>query len=124
MSDFKESKDNPLHREYGVLRNTKYIIQKMAQYQPSVLFLMVLAFVCQSVFSYFWGIFGKYVIDIIETEEGAAAEARLIKVIVIAGSIAALITLGNTIANSKWWYRVIFVRMNMITERIAKVLAL
>ncbi|MCR5322771.1 MAG: ABC transporter ATP-binding protein/permease [Lachnospiraceae bacterium] len=124
MSEYKESKDNPLHREFGVFGNTKYILKKMAQYQPSLLFLMVLGLVCQSVFSYFWGIFGKYVIDIIETDEGAAAEGRLVKVIVIAGGIAALLTLGNTIANSKWWYRVIFVRMNMITERIAKVLDL
>ncbi len=124
MSDFKESKDNPLHREYGVLRNTKYIIQKMAQYQPSVLFLMVLGFFCRSVFSYFWGIFGKYVIDIIETEEGAAAEARLIKIIVIAGIIAAVLTFANTFANTKVWYRFINVRMHMITERIAKVLSL
>ncbi len=124
MSDYKESKDNPLHREFGVWSNTKYILKKMAQYQPSVLFLMVLAFVCQSVFSYFWGIFGKYVIDIIETDEGPTAEARLIKLLLIAGGIAALLTFGNTLANAKTWYRFIFVRMNMITERIAKVLDL
>ena len=124
MSEYKESKDNPLHREFGVLSNTGYILKKMAQYQPPLLFLMVLGLVCQSVFSYFWGIFGKYVIDIIETAEGADAEGRLVKVIVIAGAIAAFLTLGNTVANSKWWYRVIFVRMNMITERIAKVLDL
>nr|MCR4617539.1 hypothetical protein [Lachnospiraceae bacterium]MCR5428304.1 hypothetical protein [Lachnospiraceae bacterium] len=64
MGDYKESKDNPLHKEYGIWSNTRYIIRKMAQYQPSVIFLMILGFVSGSTFSYFWGIFGKYVIDI------------------------------------------------------------
>ena len=26
MSDYKESKDNPLHKEYGIWNNTRYII--------------------------------------------------------------------------------------------------
>ena len=124
MSDFKESKDNPLHREYGVLSNMIYIIKKMARYQPSVLFLMALGFFCKSVFSYFWGIFGKYVIDIIGAENDPDAETKLIRLVVIAGLIAAVLTFANTFSNTKTWYRFINVRMHMITERIAKVLDL
>lgn len=124
MSDYKESKDNPLHREYGIRSNTRYIIRKMAEYQPSVLFLMALGLVCRSVFSYFWGIFGKYVIDIIQSGEGASGEGALIRLILIAGGIAALLTLGASVSGSKSWYRFIHVRMNMINERIAKVLDL
>ena len=124
MSDYKESKDNPLHRQFGVLSNTKYILKKMAEYQPSVIFLTILGVVCRSVLSYFWGIFGKYVIDIIENMEGEAAEASLIKVIIIAGTVAALLNIGATLAGSKTWYRYIDVRMHMITERIAKVMDL
>ena len=71
MSDYKESKDNPLHREYGIWRNTCYILRKMAEYQPSVLFLALIGLVGASVLTYFWGIFGKYVIDIIQSAEGA-----------------------------------------------------
>ncbi len=124
MSDYKESKDNPLHREYGIRSNTRYIIRKMAEYQPSVLFLMALGLVCRSVFSYFWGIFGKYVIDIIQSGEGASGEGALIRLILAAGGIAALLTLGASVSGSKSWYRFIHVRMNMINERIAKVLDL
>ncbi|MCR5279935.1 MAG: ABC transporter ATP-binding protein/permease [Lachnospiraceae bacterium] len=124
MSEYKDSKDNPLHKQFGVFSNTKYIIRKMAQYQPSVIFLMALGVVCWSVISYFWGIFGKYVIDIIESSEGEAAEARLIRLIVIAGGIALLLNIGGTISGSKTWYRLINVRMHMITERIAKVMEL
>ncbi|MER1994712.1 MAG: hypothetical protein ABS897_11795, partial [Eubacteriales bacterium] len=124
MSDYKESKDNPLHREYGIRSNTRYIIRKMAEYQPSVLFLMTLGLVCRSVLSYFWGIFGKYVIDIIQSGEGASGEGALVRLILIAGGIAALLTLCATVSGSKTWYRFIYVRMNMINERIAKVLDL
>lgn len=124
MSDYKESKDNPLHREYGMWSNTCYIIRKMAEYQPSVLFLMVLGFVAGSVFSYFWGIFGKYVIDIIQSDNGLSAESELVKLILIAGGIAAILRFCTAISGSKTWYRYINVRMHMITERIAKVLSL
>ena len=124
MSDYKESKDNPLHREYGIWSNTRYIIRKMAEYQPSVLFLMTLGLVGRSVFSYFWGIFGKYVIDIIQGSEGASGENALVRLILVAGSIAAFLTLCTAVSGSKTWYRFIYVRMNMINERIAKVLDL
>ena len=124
MGDYKESKDNPLHKEYGIWSNTLYIIRKMAEHQPSVLFLIVLNFVCGSVNTYFWGIFGKYVIDIIQQDSGAAGERELIKVIAIAGGIAAVMAFGLTYSNNKRWYRVIYVRMQMITERISKVLSL
>ncbi len=124
MSDYKESKDNPLHKEYGILSNTRYIIRKMAQYQPSVLFLMFIGLVAGSVFSYFWGIFGKYVIDIIQTQDGESGERELIKLILIAGGIAAFLTICTVTSGSKTWYRWIYIRMNMINERIAKVLDL
>ena len=124
MSDYKESKDNPLHKEYGIWNNTRYIIRKMAEYQPSVLFLMLLGLAGNSVLSYFWGIFGKYVIDIIQSSEAGAGESALIRLILIAGGIAAFLTLCTSVSASKTWYRFIYVRMNLISERIAKVLDL
>ena len=124
MSEYKESKDNPLHKEYSMLSNTCYIIRKMAEYQPSVLFLMVLGFVVKSVFPYFMGIFGKYVIDIIQTDNGASGESELIKIILIAAGAAAVLRFCSALSDSKTWYRYINVRMNLITERIAKVLSL
>ena len=124
MADYKESKDNPLHKEYGIWRNTCYIIRKMAEYRPSVLFLMLIGLVGSSILSYFWGIFGKYVIDIIQNSAADSGERELVRLILIAGSIAAFFTLCRTVSGSKAWYRYIYVRMNMINERIAKVLDL
>lgn len=124
MSDYKDSKDNPLHKEYGIWSNTLYIIKKMAQYQPSVLFLMLLGLTAGSILSYFWGIFAKYVIDIIQTYEGGDGERALVKLIIIAGSLAAFLSFCSCLSGTKTWYRLIHVRGNMINERIAKVLDL
>lgn len=124
MSEFKESKDNPLHKEYSMWSNTCYIIRKMAEYQPSVLFLMIIGFASGSVLPYFTGILGKYVIDIIESGNAASGESELIKLMAVFGIIALLLNICKTTSDSKTWYRFIYVRMNMITERIAKVLSL
>ncbi len=124
-SEYEESKDNPLHREFGIWSNTCFILKKMAKYKPDVIVLIVVGVICSSVLSYFWGIFGKYVIDIIQM--GASEEEgvrRLLQVILIAGSIAFVLNIGNALSNNIVWYKLIYVRMNMITERIAKVLSL
>ncbi len=123
MSDYKESKDNPLHKEFGIWSNTGFIIRKMAQYYPSVIVLMLIGVICNSILSYFWGIFGKYVIDVIQLdlprEEGLKSLAIIIG---IAGAIAAILTAGASVSYTKLWYRYIAVRMQMITERVKKVL--
>ena len=124
-SEFKESKDNPLHKEYGIWSNTVFILKKMWQYKKGVIFLVILGMVCSSVLSYFWGIFGKYVIDIIQMglskEEGIR---QLTKLILVAGSINLALNIGRTLADNRVWYNLISIRMSMITERIAKVVTL
>ncbi|WP_026510199.1 ABC transporter ATP-binding protein, partial [Butyrivibrio sp. LC3010] len=123
--EYKESKDNPLHREYGIWSNTVYILKKMWQYKPGVLFLVILGIVCNSVLSYFWGIFGKYVIDIIQLglsrQEGIRQLARLM---LVAGSINLVLNFGRALSDNRVWFNLIDIRMRMLTERIAKVLTL
>ncbi len=125
MSEYKESKDNPLHKEFGLWSNTVYILRKMARYQPIAIFLTIIGIVCGSAGQYFWGIFGKYVIDAITSglDENTKIQ-KLVIIIVIAGLIAVLIGLGNSVSGAKLWYRLIYVRMNMILERIERVLSL
>ncbi len=125
MSDYKDRKDNPLHKEFGIWSNVRYMLRKMAQYEPSTIFLMILGIVCASVNSVSFGVVTKYAIDIItggyEKEE---AVRLLIKTMAILAAILIFFTLGNTISYAKSWYRHIFVRMKMITERISRVLSL
>ncbi len=125
MSEYKESKDNPLHKEFGMWSNTRFILKKMAKYCPITIFLLFLGVVCGSVNQYFWGIFGKYVIDVITSGLGEKESiAKLGLIIAVAGGIAVLIAIGNNLSNTKLWYRLIYVRMNMILERIERVLNL
>ena len=123
MAEFHESKDNPLHKDFGVLSNTIYILKKEKQYRPSAIWYKVLGIVCGSVLSYFWGVFGKYVIDIVEaggtTEESLQV---LLKLLLFAGGVLAVLTFGDVTANNKDWFRFIEIRMKMILERIDKAL--
>jgi len=125
MAKIKESKDNPWHKDYGVLRNTIYILKKEKQYSPNATGFKILGIVCGSILSYFGGVFGKYVIDIIQS--GNSREEciqALLKLIILAGSTAALLNIGNTTADNKTWYLFIKIRMNMILERIDKALCM
>ena len=62
---FKESNDNPFHKEYGICSNTLYILKKCRQYCPSVLVIASIGIICNSVMSYYLGFFGKLVIDVV-----------------------------------------------------------
>lgn len=125
MSEYKESKDNPLHRDFGLWNNTVYILKKMKQYCPSVIPIALTGIICGSVMGYFWGILGKYVIDLVQSE-GTIPEntEALLRLILIGGLLAAALTFGNTFSSNKTWYRFIFVRMQVITERIDRALCL
>ena len=119
----KLEEKNPWHKDYGVLKNTIYILKKEKQYCPSAVWYKLMGIVCGSVLSYFWGVFGKYVIDLIESGNSREANLQaLLKLILIAGSAVAVLTLGNITAENKTWYRFIKIRMHMILERIDKAL--
>lgn len=125
MSEYKESKDNPLHREFGVWSNTLYILKKLRQYCPAVIPIALTGVVCGSILSYFWGIFGKYVIDLVQSEGSVTENTEaLLKLVLIAGLAAAALTFGNAFSTNKTWYRFIYVRMQVITERIDRALCL
>ena len=125
MSDFKESKDNPLHKEFGIWSNTRYIIKNIAKYKTILLVIMIAGLICHPLVTYTWGVFGKFVIDIIQSGLSPEESVRkLLIVIAVGGAICAVLNYGDTLYNSKAWYMFIYVRMHMITERIARVLGL
>lgn len=125
MPEYKESKDNPLHREFGVWSNTVFILKKLRQYCPAVIPIALTGIVCGSILSYFWGILGKYVIDLVQSEGSVPENTEaLLRLILIAGLAAAALTFGNSFSTNKTWYRFIFVRMQVITERIDRALCL
>lgn len=123
MAEYKDSADNPLHRKFGIWSNTVYIVGKLRQYCPSAIPIALLGIVCGSILSYYWGIVGKYVIDLVQAEAGTNMQA-LFRLMLIAGGIAGVLVFCNTFSQNKTWYRFIYTRMQMITERVDRALGL
>ena len=125
MAEYKESKDNPLHREFGLWSNTKYVLGKAKKYCASALVLAAIGMVASSVLQYFWGVFGKYVLDIIENGiDDEAKRHNLITFLLVAGGITTILILSKTVADSLTWYKYINIRMRVISERVNRVLGL
>ncbi|MCR5726786.1 MAG: ABC transporter ATP-binding protein/permease [Lachnospiraceae bacterium] len=125
MAEYKESKDNPLHREFGIWSNTKYVLGKAKKYCVSALVLAAIGMVASSILQYFWGVFGKYVLDIIENGTDNEEKWRnLIMFLLVAGGITTVLIISNTISGSLTWYKYINIRMRVISERVNRVLGL
>lgn len=125
MSEFKDRKDNPLHREFGIWSNTVYIIKKCRHYCPILIIITLIGIVCRSVLSYFWGFMGKYIIDVIQMNQSQDESIRqLILIVLIGGGLAGLFQYGSNFAQNRTWYRFVYVRMQMITERVDRALSI
>lgn len=125
MGEFKESKDNPLHKDYGLLSNTIYVLGKINTYQRNVLLMIMTVIVTGSVLSVFWGIVSKLVIDIVQ--DPAAMDEKvhsLFFCILILAAVALFLQLSNTVAQQKSQYLFIKIRMRLIKERVQKALHL
>lgn len=125
MEGFKESKDNPLHKDYGLFSNTKYVLGKINTYQKSVLLMIVTTIVTGSLLSIFWGFVSKYVIDVVQSPCDIDEKLKkLFFCILILMGIALVLQLSNTFANMKSQYLFIKIRMRLIKERVQKALHL
>ncbi|MDE6640814.1 MAG: ABC transporter ATP-binding protein/permease [Acetatifactor sp.] len=125
MAEYKESTENPLHRQFGVWNNTIYILKKVKQYCPSAIPIALMGIICGSILSYYWGIVGKYVIDLVQADADIADNMdALLKIMLIAGGIAGILIFGNSFSQNKTWYRFIYTRMQMINERVDRALGL
>lgn len=125
MAEYKESTENPLHRQFGIWNNTIYILKKVKQYCPSAIPIALMGIICGSILSYYWGIVGKYVIDLVQADADLADNMdALLKIMLIAGGIAGILIFCNNFSQNKTWYRFIYTRMQMITERVDRALGL
>ncbi len=53
----KEEEKNPLHVEYGVLRNVIYILKNMVRADSHILPIIVMGVVCAPFMQYLWDFF-------------------------------------------------------------------
>ncbi len=114
------------HTKYGLFRNMVYIIKKLWQYKKILVLLMMLGAVTQSIMKYLWSYIAKYVIEIVQTQNGFAEKdiTPLLHLLIITTVIEIVCIGSDTIINNRMWFNFIKVRMHMVTERIDKVLSM
>ena len=122
----KKQNDNPFHKEYGIISNSFYILGKIGQYYPRLLIIMGVGIITGSITRYLWSFIGKFVIDIVQAQANTPEKdiRPLLNLVILATLIELACTLLNTFANNRLWYRMIYVRMRIITERVAKSLSM
>ncbi len=121
----KEKKTNTaLHTEYGIGSNMKFVLGRIKKYCPKMLVVMAASIIAGSTMSYLWSFFGKFVIDMIEVQAATPEKniVPLLKLLLIIGVIQLVLRGVSTVADNRFWFLAIAIRMRVITERIQKVL--
>ncbi len=118
--------ENKLHTEYGIMSNILYMLKKIKQHCPILLPLMGVGIISHSVMSYLWTFFGKFVLDILQSQASAGSSdiSPLIRTLIWIGAAELIFTSLNVLSDNRCWFYMIDVRMKIITERVAKVLSM
>lgn len=115
----KEEEKNPLHVDYGVFRNIRYILKNMVQTDSHILPIMLLGAVCAPFIRYLWGFLSKIVVDQVT---GQGTGESLVAVVCIFCAVWLVTALLNTYYYSNTWWRYIKIRMKMIQEKNLKIM--
>ena len=109
---------NPLHREYGLANNLKWVFTAIRKYDGALLAFMALSVVCAPFMRYLWTFLSKFIIDLIT---GNGTPEDLIALMLIFTGIQATVCMLETLTSFEW-YRFVFVRFQLILEKNAKVM--
>lgn len=116
----KKENENPLHREYGLFSNIRYILRSMIKFDRKLLLLIPLGMICVPAMNYLWTFISKFVIDMITGEKGWES---LLYLMAIFTAVQIASTMLNTYYYGNYW-RYIKVRFKMMNEKNAKVMSI
>lgn len=122
----EEQAENPLHREFGIPSNILYCFQNIKKYKP-ILILFILIGMAANSFIQVLGTFArKYVIDLVVLQAGSADKdiMPLVKLILVLAAAYIVVWGLDTFTDNRRSYYFIYVRMEMITERVAKAISM
>lgn len=122
----KKEEENKLHTEYGIAKNTIYMLKKVKEYRPFLLALMGIGIISHSLMNYLWTFISKFILDILESQSGTGNTdiTPLLHTLVWAAVVELVSTGLNVLTDNRCWLNMILVRLRMITERVAKVLSM
>lgn len=64
----EQEKKNPLHREYGLLKNMTFVFRNMIGYDKKLLLFIIIGAVCEPLMRYFWSFLPKLILDLISAD--------------------------------------------------------
>lgn len=109
----KEEKDkNPLHKDYPLSSNLKFIYGTMFRKEKALRYLIPIGILVAPIMSYLWTFISRSVIILITSEEEWKSLVPLILIFVVIQMIS---TITNTYYWSSTWFRYIGVRMHLMT---------
>ena len=114
-----EEKQNPLHREYGLYRNLKWIFSAIMKHDRTLLAFCALGIACAPFMNYLWTFISKFIIDMIT---GNGEPSELLTLMLICTGVQAAATMLNSLYSYEW-YRFIFVRFRLMLEKNEKVMS-
>ena len=111
-----DEKKNPLHREYGLLNNLKWIFSAVLKYDRAILLFAGIGVLCAPLMSYLWTFISKFIIDLITGEGDTDSLLVMMAVFTV---IQLVSTMLSTLPNGEW-HRYIRVRFMLILEKNIK----
>lgn len=126
MKRKKKENENKFHTEYGIAKNVVYILGKIKRYYPTLLLIMGLSIITHSSMNYLWSFVGKFILDILEAQSAAGNPdiEPLLRMLALVAAVLLIFTVLNVYTNNRVWYKMICVRMRIITERVAKIMSM
>ena len=114
-----DEKKDPLHIEYGLMSNMKWVFSAIVRYDRGILFSVFLGIVCAPFMNYLWTFISKFIIDMIT---GNGEPSELLVMMLIFTGIQTAATMLNSLYSYEW-YRFIFVRFKLMLEKNVKVMS-
>ncbi|MBO6231264.1 MAG: ABC transporter ATP-binding protein [Ruminiclostridium sp.] len=116
----KDKTQNPLHREYGLISNLKWIFSAIARYDKGLFAILCLGIVCAPFMNYLWTFISKFIIDMIT---GQKEQSELLVMMLVFTGTQAAVTMLNSLYSYEW-YRTVFMRFRLVLEKNIKVMSI
>ncbi len=114
------------HTCYGLIRNLKFIFTKMWYYQKILLPLFVIGAITQSVMRFMWSYISKYMVEIVEAQTKMQMHdiSPLVQFLFVVTLVEIAAIGGNALVSNRVYYKMTFLRFQLITEKNDKLLSL
>ncbi len=116
-----EEKKNPVHRDYSLWSNLRFIFGNAFRCQKALLWLIPLGILVQPVTAYLWTFTSKYVIELIAAER---TWQDLVPIMLFFTLIILIFQCLNSYYWGSTWYRYVGVRMHLMLQLNKKAMSI